>query len=98
MTDRKKPGVAFWATVVMVVVLVGYPLSFGPVCWISERTGIGCAALSVAYQPMLRLWVRKTYLGATVSWYATVGTKSGRYTIHKLDGGSLSIDWQGMRN
>src|SRR5262245_32714981 len=29
---RKKPGVAFWATVVVVVVLA-YPLSFGPVCW-----------------------------------------------------------------
>jgi hypothetical protein len=27
--DRKKPGVAFWATVVVVAVLVGNPLSFG---------------------------------------------------------------------
>jgi hypothetical protein len=34
MTDRKKPGVAFWATVALVVVLVAYPLSFGPACWI----------------------------------------------------------------
>jgi hypothetical protein len=33
MTDRKKPGVAFWSTVVVVVVLVAYPLSFGPACW-----------------------------------------------------------------
>lgn len=32
MTDRKKPGVAFWATVGLVVMLVGYPLSFGPAC------------------------------------------------------------------
>jgi hypothetical protein len=32
-TDHKKPGLAFWATVVVVVVLVAYPLSFGPVCW-----------------------------------------------------------------
>jgi hypothetical protein len=33
-TDRKKPGVAFWATVVVVValVLLAYPLSFGPAC------------------------------------------------------------------
>jgi hypothetical protein len=37
MTDRKKPGVAFWATVVVVVVLVGYPLSFGPVAWLSHH-------------------------------------------------------------
>src|SRR5262245_29364126 len=37
MTDRNKPGVAFWATVVVVVVLVAYPLSFGPACWITSR-------------------------------------------------------------
>jgi len=30
--DRKKPGVAFWATVAAVAVLVAYPLSFGPAC------------------------------------------------------------------
>jgi len=29
-SDGKKPGVAFWTTVVVVVVLVAYPLSFGP--------------------------------------------------------------------
>lgn len=28
---RKKPGVAFWATVAFIVVLVSYPLSIGPV-------------------------------------------------------------------
>jgi len=33
MTDRKKPGVAFWATVVVALVLVGYPLSYGPFAW-----------------------------------------------------------------
>jgi hypothetical protein len=31
--SRKQPGVAFWATVVVVVALVAYPLSFGPACW-----------------------------------------------------------------
>jgi hypothetical protein len=35
MTSRKKPGVAFWVAVAVVVVLVGYPLSMGPVLWIS---------------------------------------------------------------
>jgi hypothetical protein len=33
MTDRNKAGVALWATVVMVVVLAGYPLSIGPLIW-----------------------------------------------------------------
>jgi hypothetical protein len=33
MNEGSKPGIAFWATVVIVVVLVAYPLSFGPACW-----------------------------------------------------------------
>ena len=32
--DRKRPSAAFWATVVVVVALVGYPLSFGPMLWL----------------------------------------------------------------
>jgi hypothetical protein len=32
-SDHKKPGVAFWATVTLVVMLVAYPLSIGPVFW-----------------------------------------------------------------
>ena len=33
---RKKPGVAFWATVGVVAALVGYPISFGPWCWAQQ--------------------------------------------------------------
>jgi hypothetical protein len=33
MTSRKHPSAAFWVTVVVVVALVAYPLSFGPACW-----------------------------------------------------------------
>ena len=37
MTSRKKPGVAFWATMVVVVALVVYPLSAGPALWIAHQ-------------------------------------------------------------
>jgi hypothetical protein len=36
--DRNKHGVAFWATVVVVAALL-YPISFGPACWITSRSG-----------------------------------------------------------
>jgi hypothetical protein len=36
-SSHKRPGIAFWATVVVVVALVAYPLSFGPACWIVPR-------------------------------------------------------------
>jgi hypothetical protein len=54
-SDRKKPGVAFWVAVAVVVVLVGYPLSFGPACWVSSRTEIGIESLPVIYRPILTL-------------------------------------------
>jgi hypothetical protein len=34
-SNRKHPSAAFWATVVVVVALVAYPLSYGP--WIGYR-------------------------------------------------------------
>jgi len=37
MSDRKKPGVAVWATVVVACQLL-YPISFGPACWINSRS------------------------------------------------------------
>jgi hypothetical protein len=57
--ERKKPGVAFWATVVVVAVLLAYPLSFGPACWIcggpaQPINGNFCAF----YRPLLKLWRR----------------------------------------
>jgi hypothetical protein len=51
MTPRKKPGVAFWATVGLVVVLLVYPLSVGPACWL--LTHCPCPAWSAeAYRRM----------------------------------------------
>jgi hypothetical protein len=35
-SNRKNPGVAFWATVVVVVALL-YVASFGPACWYLSR-------------------------------------------------------------
>src|SRR5262245_21634709 len=53
MTSPKKPGVAFWATVVVVVVLVAYPLSFGPACWITSRTGLALGTVAIIYRPFI---------------------------------------------
>ncbi len=73
--NQKKPGVAFWATVVVVVALVGYPLSFGPACWISSRTGI---ELSQAYFPIGWLLRRSPQpLANALGMYAWYGMKEG---------------------
>jgi hypothetical protein len=73
--DRKKPGVAFWATVVVVVVALLYPISFGPACWISSRLNAGTQAVTVVYRPIT--WcLSDNYDGPldnAVRWYAGLG-------------------------
>jgi hypothetical protein len=91
MTDRKKPGVPFWATVIVVVLLL-YVASFGPACWISERTATGAGPVSVVYQPMLWFWMSTKQPGTLVRWYALVGTTDGSFAINTVDG-SFEITW-----
>jgi hypothetical protein len=57
MTDRKKPGVAFWATVALVAVLLAYPLSFGPACWLCERGLLSQRAAWIIFRPWTWLCV-----------------------------------------
>jgi hypothetical protein len=75
--NRKKPGWAFWAVVVVVVMLVVYPLSIGPACWISSRTSIGATAASVIYQPMMWVTSRSERAEQVLSWYCRVGAAIG---------------------
>ena len=76
MTDRKKPGVAVWVAVVLVLVLVGYPLSFGPACWITSHTEIGAGILPTLYRPIIWAWDNYPQsLHHRLLWYSRVGAK-----------------------
>jgi hypothetical protein len=60
MTEAKKPTAGSWITVLFVAVLVGYPLSFGPACWLSDRDVLPTVPLYRAYRPLLRIVVRES--------------------------------------
>ena len=49
--DRKKPGVAFWATVGMVCLLVLYLLGVGPAMWIAIRWQPAERIIAAIYWP-----------------------------------------------
>ena len=51
MTDRKKPGWAFWTTVVVVLVPLLYVLSIGPACWWFARYAAFFSYVPVKYAP-----------------------------------------------
>jgi hypothetical protein len=53
MTDRKKPGVAFWATVVVVMLVLAYPIGFGPAVWLTVRTNSTKSVVERLYWPVL---------------------------------------------
>ena len=83
MISRKKPGAAFWATVVVVVVLA-YPLSFGPACWICSRTQKAVAGVGVIYHPLFWLWARGTSRTAGyISSYANCGAALHIFCQHR---------------
>ena len=71
--NRKKPGVAFWATVVVVVVLVGYPLSWGPACWILwriERPPWAVESYQRIYGPLLWVYGQSPpWIQKAIQWY-----------------------------
>jgi hypothetical protein len=76
----KKPGVAFWASVVLVVMLVGYPLSFGPACWINCRTEIGTRHMAVVYRPICWAWKKwPKQLQFPIRGYASLGASREKY-------------------
>jgi hypothetical protein len=49
---QKKTTAAFWITVALDAVLVGYPLSFGPACWAVSRIDLFDRELPIFYQPI----------------------------------------------
>ena len=81
MTDdqKKKPGAAFWATVVVLVVLVAYPLSFGPACRAcsSSTDNAVWSRIDAYYGPMVWAWNHAPLINVVVMWYANVGSANG---------------------
>jgi len=77
MNDRKKPGVAFWATMVVVCLPIAYLLSFGPVCWISSHAGLGHFTLPRVYRPILEAMSSSRNVAHLFNWYAKAGARSG---------------------
>ena len=78
MASRNKPGVAFWATVVVVVVLVAYPLSFGPACWWFYNTEMDPSGVAVNIAPRIYWpigWLAESgppSVSRAINWYGTV--------------------------
>ena len=77
MTSSRKPTAGFWITVALVVVLA-YPLSLGPACWITSRTNSGAGMIPVIYRPIVScLSSRKMWLRRAIARFSDVGAAQG---------------------
>ncbi|MGE5191994.1 MAG: hypothetical protein ACM3U2_05785 [Deltaproteobacteria bacterium] len=77
MTDRKKPGMAFWATVVVVCLPLLYVLSFGPACWITSWTNIGARIIPIVYRPITRCLSSSAPVDGAIRWFSNLGAARG---------------------
>jgi len=95
MTTDRKPSAAFWITVALVAVLVGYPLSFGPACWLVSWTGRGSEFLPTIYHPMLLAWESGPHsLGDALLGYTRLGARHGwQWTCGRNPSGNYDWVW-----
>src|SRR5262245_11586965 len=89
MTSRKHPSTAFWATVVVLALLVAYPLSFGPAFWLYSRS----MTISVNhfanrfYHPMIRAWESSPqWVADPIGWYANAVAAFKLYPARSFTG------------
>ena len=73
MRDDRKPGLMFWTSVMALVLLVGYPLSFGPACWLVSHGFLPHRATWIAYRPISMLYNDGPEVTAyPIIWWARV--------------------------
>ena len=97
MTSRKKPGVAFWATVAVVVVLVAYPLSFGPAIWTTAHFSICHPFVERAYWPILwTICYGPSSIGNLLLRWGDIGVTSGEFAIFDVDAAQGGLIWFGL--
>jgi len=79
-----------WAVIAAVVVLL-YPISFGPACWVCSRisqSGVSWEITDFLYSPLLSTWWHndQRIIGNVISWYANLWANDGLTVARQLDG------------
>ena len=86
-TSRKHLCTAFWATLVVVVALVAYPLSFGPACWAVGRAHFADQAFRATYRPLVWIFQRlPPQAQSAAQWYVDLWLPPGLHFIGRGPG------------
>ncbi len=93
MTDRHRPSVAFWTTV-MLASLVLYVLSIGPACWISSRARAGGEAVSTVHRPLTWGMSHSHRIAHAISWYSRLCAADGWWWCYSENTVDTSRSWK----
>ena len=97
MTEQKQPNAGIWGLVI-VGVLVLYPVSLGPACWLSSRLG-GEEVVTAVYRPLT--WTaavtKSQILRNGIQWYSTLGAAQiWSWTWSETPDGEPRPEWYGV--
>jgi hypothetical protein len=97
MCDKPaKSGLAY-AAFVALVLTGSYALSFGPACWIAQRTGSHGAVVSFVYQPLLQVACRGPQpVAGCLMQYSRLGMSAGNCEAMRQDEASGYCHWDHM--
>ena len=86
MTDRKKPGWAFWTTVATVAIPLLYVLSFGPACWWFSEDDPDLPPGAIVDAPEIYWPIGRAYLEASrFRWGGRIRRAIRRYATLRHD-------------
>jgi hypothetical protein len=96
--ERKQPTAGVWITVALVAVLVGYPLSFGPACWLIEDHYLSPGLVARIYRPLLQVVKREQALPEsmprTLTSWALFGSRNNMLRISGLTQAQFSDQFE----
>ena len=96
MSDKRRKPSWHWI-VVLVVVLLAYPLSFGPACWISSRLDFSVPSVTAFYRPLVQLCNRNEVSRDAAQRYATIGSPPlWAWNTVSLPSRQLELRWHKM--
>jgi hypothetical protein len=80
MHERRNSRFGLWSTAGILILLLAYPLSFGPACWMADRGLISLDALLSAYAPLVHTMRNSESVRSPFLWYAGIGCEKSSFT------------------
>ena len=83
---ERKPGMAFFVTVILVVALLLSPGTFGPAVWLTSRGHLKAQTVERVYRPVLIAIAHgPDWLSQAAMWWALLGVPEGGRVVLSVE-------------